>query len=431
MSVFEADAACLLQIEARPSRVKCIESFLQVNVVKKFCSLCAHFNLDPLHAQALPCVMLLMCKSRQGGELCKQFLRESDVALALDHTDGVDVGGDMFSSITDWSTLLEYIDVDISDEDSEFLDSDPVIARLREALREAKFAQDPSFLVLSILYMAPRGTLAAKMMERLCLRLRVADPDVELRCMRFVTRFWDTAADEKAQDSLYVRLAHCVSVRPDFQELVKQNLQDSCSVAVRHAAPRSRVQLRLLAVQLHTANSVPYTQTFENWRATIKFGNTTSVQLQRLLYFISVQSQPPPEDIYAHLYTKDVLRRVGASKVERIDDKAVVDVIHSLRVYKGQVSDLLDFRTTCLNGLSLTTRKKLSLSQIVQLYTCIFQHDSVWDACWRSVVGPTNHTIITARDKFLKTHKFCAAAVCSNIIYCHVMLKDTLAGPAE
>lgn len=429
MAVFEADAACLLEIEARPSRAKCIESFMHVNVIKKFCSLCAHFNLDPLHAQALPCVILLMCKSRQGGELCAQFLRESGAALALDHTDRADVGGDMFSSISDWSTLLEYVDVELSDEDTEFLDNDAVIARLCDALREAKFGHEPSFLVLSILYMAPRGTLAAKMMERLCLRLHVADADVELRCMRFVTHFWDAAADEKAQDSLYVRLAHCLRVRRDFQELVKQNLRDSCSAAVRHAAPRSRLQLRHLAVQLHAANSVPYTQTFENWRATIKFGNTTSVQLQRLLYFITVQNQPPPEDIYAHLYTKDVLRRVGASKVERIDDKAVVEVIRSLRVYKGQVSDLLDFRTTCLNGLSLSTRKKLSLSQIVQLYTCIFQHDSVWDVCWRSVVGATNHTTISARDKFIKTHNFCAAAVCSNIIDCHVMIKDT--GPAE
>ena len=89
-------------------------------------------------------------------------------------------------------------------------------------------------------------------------------------------------------------------------------------------------------------------------------------------------------------------------------------------MYKGQISDLLDFRTTCLNGLSLSVRKRLTPSQLAQLYICIFQHDSIWDMCWRAIIGPTNHTILTAREKFRQTHKFFAAAVCCNIIDCHI-----------
>ena len=44
----------------------------------------------------------------------------------------------------------------------------------------------------------------------------------------------------------------------------------------------------------------------------------------------------------------------------------------------------------------------------------------MWEACWRAVVNVMNHTIITARTRFRATHAFDAAAVCQNIIECHV-----------
>ena len=68
------------------------------------------------------------------------------------------------------------------------------------------------------------------------------------------------------------------------------------------------------------------------------------------------------EDVYSHLYTRDILQRVRGSNVERIDVNAVVDVIKGLRVYNNGIADLLDFRTECLNGLSISKRKSLTLS---------------------------------------------------------------------
>ena len=121
-------------------------------------------------------------------------------------------------------------------------------------------------------------------------------------------------------------------------------------------------QLRYLVTRLHNSDELPYTQTFENWRVVQKFGNTTSTQLQRLLYFIQVQMKAADEDVYSHLYTRDILQRVRGSNVERIDVNAVVDVIKGLRVYNNGIADLLDFRTECLNGLSISKRKSLTLS---------------------------------------------------------------------
>ena len=120
-------------------------------------------------------------------------------------------------------------------------------------------------------------------------------------------------------------------VREAFVTTVRRVVQDSIDAArpAQSDKRNSRVQLWHLTVELHTVNALPYTQSFDNCRVTIKFGNTTSVQLQRLLYFIMVQEHPPAEDVYVYLYTRDVMKRARESQVQRIDDKTIVDVIRS------------------------------------------------------------------------------------------------------
>ena len=112
----------------------------------------------------------------------------------------------------------------------------------------------------------------------------------------------------------------------------------------------------------------------------------TSTQIQKIFYFIKVQETATPEDIYERLFTREILMRVRMSAVDRIDPQAITDIIKSLRVYGHNITDLLDFRTECLLGLSITARKTLTLAQVAQLYISVFQHDSVWEECWRSVV---------------------------------------------
>jgi hypothetical protein len=111
---------------------------------------------------------------------------------------------------------------------------------------------------------------------------------------------------------------------------------------------------------------------------------------------------------------------VRGSNIERIDASAVLEIIKGLRVYTNGIADLLDFRTECLHGLSISKRKSLTLSQIAQLYVCVFQHDSIWEQCWQAVVPVMNHTIISSRDKFRQGRVFDTAAVVRNIIDCHV-----------
>ena len=105
-------------------------------------------------------------------------------------------------------------------------------------------------------------------------------------------------------------------------------------------------------------------------------------------------------DTYEHLFARDIIAKINNCNVDRTDAKAIVEVIHSLRVYHNGVKDLLNFRTQCLDGLSISARKNLSLAQIAQLYVSIFQHDSIWEYCWKSVIPVMNHTILSSRDRF-------------------------------
>jgi hypothetical protein len=434
MAYFEADVQCLSKmVVTRPARRQEINDFLEHNMSNKFCSLCSHFNINPMHDLALPCVLVLMCKSRESVALCREFLTlhgDDSVHLdpRLDHdSSALSTATETFATISDWAMLLDHIDVHLEVTDMEFIESNAVMQRMREALKEAglstpQVVSEPQFLVLCLFYMAPRTTLAPKMMERLNQRMGVHRTDIELRCMRFVTRFMDVAMDESAQNALYVRLGGSLRVRDVFFVKVRRAVTEAAAadVAAKSMVRSQRMQLRYVAATLHNANDLSYAQTFDNWRSMHKFGNTTSTQLQRLLYFVCAQETPPPEDAYAHLFSRETIQRVHSCVLERIDVRAIIDVVRSLHFYTNGISDLLDFRTQCLEGLSLTTRKKMTLSQCAQLYVCMFQHDSVWEECWRAIINVINHTIITARTRFRTTHVFNGAAVCRNIIECHV-----------
>jgi len=443
MSVFEADVESLKQLvfdDRVPSK---ISEFMHENVVKKYCSLCSYFNIDQLDRLALPSVLLLMCKSRDSWDLCSEFLKhytdntiQLDSKFELSSSDDKDgrlqhkQSEEIFSSISDWTTLFNYMEVAPGEEDLEFIQENAIMIRLRDSLREAGIAQEaipePHFMVMCVLYMSPRTTPAAKMLERLCWRMDRSKADVELKCMRFVTQFFDAPMDERAQNRLYIRLCRCITVKPVFFDLIRKCLKEALAVELQSALDvkgTNRVQLRHIAANIHNTHEIPYTQTFDNWRVQQKFGNTTSTQLQRLLYFIQVQGRATPEDAYAHLYTRDILHRVRSSSVERIDVKAVIEIIKSLRVYHNGIADLLDFRTDCLHGLSISHRKQLTLSNVAQLYVSIFQHDSIWEQCWKSIVPVVNHTIITARDRFKQTHVLDTAAVVRNVIDCHVNME--------
>ena len=113
-----------------------------------------------------------------------------------------------------------------------------------------------------------------------------------------------------------------------------------------------------------------------------------------------------PPEVYREFFSAVVADRVVASQVESIDTACLVKLIASIRTYKHIIPNLIDFRVNCLSGLSVSTRNNLTLGQVVQLYVCCFQHRSVREEAWRSVVNVWNHSVASACQDFIDANKF-------------------------
>lgn len=191
-------------------REKDIQNFLRDSVINKFCSLCGIFNIDPLNPLSLPVILLLMCKSKTSLSVCCKFLKiisssesrciEIDSRFWKSNHDGrlndtdnciqdefaFEQCNETFSFISDWTNWLDYVTISLSKEQIDFLSQNKTINRLRESMTEVGLTLNGiveiEHCMLALIYMSPRSTPVAKMMERFCVRVGMDFPDLELRC---------------------------------------------------------------------------------------------------------------------------------------------------------------------------------------------------------------------------------------------------------
>jgi hypothetical protein len=87
-SVFSVDMQALQSLQH--IQKKPASELVQTNntaVLVKFCDVCKQLNIDPLHAQALPCVVLLMSKDKHCVEMAHAYaglVQSADVLAAVD-----------------------------------------------------------------------------------------------------------------------------------------------------------------------------------------------------------------------------------------------------------------------------------------------------------------------------------------------------------
>ena len=117
------------------------------------------------------------------------------------------------------------------------------------------------------------------------------------------------------------------------------------------------------------------------WQLGVNFQNATSSHLQRLLYFIEVQSVKPARSIYECYYTSDICNRSSKIKVDVIDAEAIIMVIGSLR------------------------------------HISVYQHESIWKECWRKFLDFMNHTIIADVKRFKEQHAYDVDSVVENLVH--------------
>lgn len=404
-----------------------IASNIENASISKFCRACIQVNIDPMHPKSLQVMLLLCSKTPNCFEVARSFGAQQEPPIQIDHVDNLEYLHQIISSNTDWYVLLNRISLP-----RQFTDtfSNEVVRALAYALDVSKltipFDTRSEFITNALIYINIRGTTAQCMLAKLVKRMDSAydTSSGEEKCMRMLNFYHDRNLSNQELESVLLQcVQHVIVDNTLFQSISKVLLANKQNEHNSKKNRPHRPSLRRIALEIHkniSSDQNRTNSTFQAWAVEMKFNLTTSTQLQRLLYFIRVQTIDMSDTLVAHIFNEDILQRTKQSKIDNIDVDAICTVINSLRVYHQNIYCLLDFRSRCMSGLNITTRQRLAPAEVAQLYISFFQHDSIWQQCWKSIVPVMNHTITSARTAFIATNRFEIEAVIKSLIVCHV-----------
>ena len=404
---------------------------LQINTLHKFCTVCGCLNLDPLSPHSLVLIAVLLSRHRDRIRIAQAFVESLpdtfEILVDWEAAEDLSFLQDKFSTVSDWSMLLSYTDIIIGDEDREKVCADPYISRFCDSLQSAGLGEthptSTEFAMRCIMHMAPANTPSSKMLERFLTSIAECR-DIEMRCLRAVTSYTDQSNDDDRSAATFLCVLQHVVTTDSFVDDVKYVLTSQKEIKCQEDSENTHVRrprLRDIVQAIHNDTTLEYQQTFESWCAHKKFSSTTGLNVQRLLYFINAQTITVDLSVYNEYFTQALTSRVSLQHISTIDVDVIIHTILSLRVYQKNIEHLIDFRTRCLEGLSVGTRKALSLAQVLQLYVCCFQHESIRDRCWKAVLPVLNHSIQVACAKFRETFRYEVHAIIRSIMTCHVL----------
>jgi len=260
------------------------------------------------------------------------------------------------------------------------------------------------------------------MLERVLLAQGPQHRDIEVMCLRGVNSYVDQCqhmSNESTIEAISL-LIQAVRVHPSFQTDIagvvdetfdeKRTRGDSVK---RTFSLRRRVQETQGAALLHRA------MLFDEWKHEMKFSVNISLNTQRLLYFMCAQVAPLDASAMTAFFDQQMLAKTFAVNLERIDADAVCAVIHTLRVYQYNIKDLKEFRIQCLVGFNAATRAKLTLPVVLQLYVACWQHQSIREHCWRSIIPVYNFAIISRCEEFRSKYEYEQLSVFHTLLHCH------------
>jgi uncharacterized protein YaaW (UPF0174 family) len=192
--------------------------------------------------------------------------------------------------------------------------------------------------------------------------------------------------------------------------------QESQSESATHKkfSLREHLKLQQTIVTLHRA------YLFDEWKAMQKFSVTISLKTQRLMYFIKAQQCSLDRALVSSFFEEQLVNKLLQGTLEQIDSGAITAVIKTLRIYNYNIKRLLEFRTNCLVGFNQSIRKTLTLPVVLQLYVACFQHSSIRDEIWKSIVPTLNYAITSRCEEFRKKYEYEFPSVMESLMRCHV-----------
>jgi hypothetical protein len=444
------------QIVRRKNIVRDLLQTSHTSVLLKFCDVCKYLNIDPLHEQALPVVVIFMCKSKHCADMALAYLQNCGCEELLEHVEIKDANqqsncDQMLSNMGDWLALFSFFELVEHDPNSATsqklardMEGNSMLRRMQTSLADAQVMPAGDLpkqrismhhtAVLAFLYMSPRKTPSGKMLEMLYTEINNTARDAELRCLRAMTAFKDTMDDEVAYTQTLPLVLRSMCVRKDFtksiEAVLRKQILDAEGMRLDVMQHSTRPLLRTYAQNSLVKEKTRLTSlSWQTWRDSLCFPPTTSSQMQLILYFISAQSKPVDRTLYESFYTKDMCDKAASNTLDSIDAIAIIRVIDSIRVYNNKIKHLIDFSSKCLQGINQKARDLLSIVQVLKLYIASRQHESILWQCWRkfmptvnnTVIAP-NHTIIDNVTSFVNNPKnpYDVDSVVLNLLHSHI-----------
>ena len=245
--------------------------------------------------------------------------------------------------------------------------------------------------------------------------------DIELRSLRTVHHFTDNSLhlSENTQTESMLLILKNIHATPDFFKIIGEVIEVCARDHVgKHTNHKKKFSLRRLISETNVSSQVQYVHTFANWSSQQRFSVTTSINTQRLFYFANAQCVAIPQTVYLKFFDSALVEKVVHGTLHQIDVAAVLLVIKSLRVYHNNIKSLLDFRTQCTGGVNAATRANLTRALVLQLYVATWQHESIREQCWQSIIGAYNYTISSSCELFRKKNPYEYEAVMQSLVKC-------------
>ena len=409
-----------------------LDQYMEQKSLMSFVKICRIFNLDPLNTFSLHLILIIMSKHPDRLDVIKSFTdglheeQRAKISLDLDSVSSFDHCDNTFLTSTgDWIALLQYVRLyELCEADVHELESDVRLDLFIKSMRYAQvLAEDMhlEYIVKAFLSIYLINIPAAKILERVILQQDRNMRDIELRSLRTVHHFTDNSLHMSVQtqkESMLLILKN-IHATPEFftslSDIIDVCARDHVGKQTKHT---KKFSLRRQMAERSLSSQVQYIHTFENWSSQQKFSVTTSINTQRLFYFANAQHVEIPEDVYLKFFDPSLVQKVVHGTLHEIDVAAILLVIKSLRVYHNNIKSLLDFRTQCLLGINTATRATLTHALVLQLYVATWQHESIREQCWHSIIGVYNYTISSSCALFRQQNVYEYEAVLQSLVKC-------------
>lgn len=409
-----------------------LEQYVEQKSLMAFVKLSRTFNLDPLNIFSLHIILILMSKHPDRLHLVGKFIESlhedhrDKILLDLDAVESFDHMENTFLTSTgDWISLFQYIKLyALGEADTQQLEGDMRLQLFIASMRQAQvLAQDMNleYIVKAFLSIYLINIPAAKILERVILQHDSHMRDIELRSLRTVHHFTDNSLhlSENTQTESMLLILKNIHATPDFFKIIGEVIEVCARDHVgKHTNHKKKFSLRRLISETNVSSQVQYVHTFANWSSQQRFSVTTSINTQRLFYFANAQCVAIPQTVYLKFFDSALVEKVVHGTLHQIDVAAVLLVIKSLRVYHNNIKSLLDFRTQCTGGVNAATRANLTRALVLQLYVATWQHESIREQCWQSIIGAYNYTISSSCELFRKKNPYEYEAVMQSLVKC-------------